>query len=51
MTLGVGARYWHMSTKGDTHFENHVVGGGGGPQGVDWQTTMYGLTAQAAWAF
>jgi hypothetical protein len=51
LTLGVGARYWHMESKGDTHFENHVVGGGGGPQGVDWQTTMYGLTGSATWQF
>ena len=51
ISIGVGGRYWHMQSKGQTHFENHIAGGGGSPQGVDWQTTMYGLTAQASWAF
>ena len=51
VTVGVGARYWHMESSGQTHFENHVVGGGYGPQPVDWKTDYYGLTAHAAWQY
>jgi hypothetical protein len=51
LTIGVGARYWHMQTSGAAHFENDIVGGGGGPQKETWQTTMYGLTAHSALSF
>ncbi len=51
VTVGVGGRYWHMQSSGATHFENHVVGGGGSPQRVDWTTDYYGLTAHAGWQF
>ena len=51
VTLGVGGRYWHMETSGDTHFENHVIGGGGSPQRVDWKTDYFGVTAHAAWQY
>ena len=51
VTVGVGGRYWHMQTKGTTHFEGHVVGGSGMPQPVDWSTDYYGLTAHAGWQF
>jgi len=40
-----------MQSKGATHFENHIVGGGGSPQRVDWATDYYGVTAHAAWQF
>ena len=51
VTVGIGGRYWHMQTKGTTHFEGHVVGGGYGPQPVDWSTDYYGVTAHAGWQF
>ena len=51
VTVGVGGRYWHMETSGNSHFEGHVVGGGYGPQRVDWKTDYYGLTAHAGWQF
>ena len=51
VTVGVGARYWHMQSSGKTHFENHIIGGGGSPQKVDWYTDFYGVTAHAAWQF
>ena len=51
VTVGAGARYWHMQTSGHTHFENHLVGGGGSPQRVDWATDYFGLTAHAAWQY
>ena len=51
VTVGVGGRYWHMQSSGDTHFEGHIVGGGGSPQRVDWKTDYYGLTAHAGWQF
>jgi outer membrane protease len=51
VTVGVGARYWHMQTRGNTHFENHIVVGGGSPQRVDWKTDYFGLTAHAAWQY
>ncbi len=49
VTLGVGARYWHMQSSGTTHFED--VTSNGGPQRVDWKTDYYGLTAHAGWQF
>ncbi len=51
VTVGVGGRYWHMQARGHTHFENHLVGGGGSPQRVDWKTDYFGLTAHAGWQF
>ncbi len=51
VTIGVGGRYWHMQASGNTHFENHIIGGGGSPQKVDWYTDYYGVTAHAAWQF
>ena len=50
-TIGAGARYWHMQTKGDTHFEGHIIGGGGSPQPVEWATDIFGVTAHAALRF
>ncbi len=49
VTLGVGARYWHMETSGKSHFEE--VTSTGGPQRVDWKTDYFGLTAHAAWQY
>lgn len=49
VTVGVGARYWHMQTSGSSHFEDVTTTGG--PQRVDWATDYYGLTAHAAWQY
>ena len=49
VTLGVGARYWHMQSSGSSHFEDVTTTGG--PQRVDWKTDYYGLTAHAGWQF
>ncbi len=49
--VGVGVRYWHMRTRGHTHFENHIIGGGGLPQPVNWMTSILGLTAEASFEF
>jgi outer membrane protease len=50
-SIGVGARYWHMETKGNTHFENHIVGGGGSPQPVNWTIDSYGVFVQGSLQF
>jgi hypothetical protein len=50
-SVGVGARYWRMQTKGNTHFEDHIVGGGGLPQPVDWKTESYGVFVQGSIKF
>jgi outer membrane protease len=50
-SIGVGGRYWHMQTKGDTHFENAFVGGGGSPDPVNWKTDVYGVFVQAGFKF
>jgi hypothetical protein len=50
-SIGIGARYWHMQTKGDTHFEDHVVGFSAGPQPVDWKTDVYGVFLQGSMKF
>jgi len=49
--LGIGGRYWHMQTRGYTHFEGHIAGDGGSPQRVDWYTDIFGLTAQVSARF
>ena len=50
-SIGLGARYWHMQTKGYSHFEGHIVGGGGIPQPLDWKTNIFGVTAQTSLYF
>jgi outer membrane protease len=50
-SIGVGARYWRMQTKGNTHFEDHIVGGGGLPQPVEWKTESYGVFVQGSLKF
>jgi hypothetical protein len=47
-SVGIGARYWHMETSGNTHFEDHVVGFVAGPQPVDWTVDIYGVFVQAS---
>jgi hypothetical protein len=47
ISLGLGGRYWHMETSGDTHFEDHVVGFNTAAQPVDWSVDIFGILAQA----
>jgi hypothetical protein len=47
LDVGVGARYWHMQTSGNTHFEGRVVGVAALPQPVEWKTDHYGVFMQA----
>jgi len=47
VSLGLGGRYWHMETSGDTHFEDRVLGFDASPQPVDWSVDIYGILAQA----
>jgi len=51
LSLGVGGRYWHMETQGDTHFEDHVVGTAASTQPVDWSIDTYGVLAQLRYKF
>jgi hypothetical protein len=48
LSVGVGARYWYMQTRGFTHFENHVVGFTAFPQVVEWKTQNFGVFLQAS---
>jgi outer membrane protease len=51
VSLGIGGRYWHMQTRGLTHFENHVVGMAALPQPVDWKIDSLGMFLQLNVAF
>jgi hypothetical protein len=46
--IGVGGRWWKMQTEGATHFEGHVVGGGGSPQKLRWDVDHFGVFVQAS---
>jgi hypothetical protein len=46
LSVGVGGRYWYMQTRGFTHFEDHITGGGGVPQVVDWKVQNFGVFVQ-----
>jgi outer membrane protease len=46
-SVGVGGRYWHMETKGQTHFEGHIVGFTAVPQVVKWKLDNFGGFVQA----
>jgi Autotransporter beta-domain len=48
LSVGVGARYWYMQSRGFTHFENHVVGFTAFPQVVEWKTQNFGVFLQAS---
>jgi outer membrane protease len=50
-SVGVGARYWHLQTNGNSHFENLIVGEGGSPQPVSWKSDIYGAFVQASYKF
>ena len=51
VSLGIGGRYWSMRTRGHTHFENNIVGGGGAPQVLDWKIETYGVYLQTSVKF
>jgi len=49
LSVGVGARYWHMEMTGNTHFEGHVVGFLASPQPLHWKVDNVGAIVQATW--
>jgi len=49
--VGAGARYWHVESKGYTHFEGHVVGFNALPQVVRWNADYFGGFLQASVKF
>jgi hypothetical protein len=51
ISVGVGGRYWHMQTSGQTHFEGHIVGFAASPQPVDWKSDSYGVFIQTGLKF
>jgi len=51
ISVGIGGRYWHMQTSGNTHFEGHVNGVQAFPQPVDWKTDSYGMFLQTGLKF
>jgi hypothetical protein len=51
VSFGIGGRYWHMETSGDTHFEDRVRGFETAPQPVDWSVDIYGILAKATVRF
>jgi hypothetical protein len=51
LSVGAGARWWHMQTKGYTHFEGHVVGDLAFPQPVNWKTDNFGAFVQTSIKF
>jgi hypothetical protein len=48
LSVGLGGRYWHMETKGQTHFEGHVIGFVTPPQPVNWKTDNFGVFLQTS---
>jgi outer membrane protease len=51
ISVGIGGRYWHMQTNGNTHFEGHVNGVQAFPQPVDWKSDSYGMFLQTGLKF
>jgi opacity protein-like surface antigen len=49
ISIGLGARYWHMETNGFSHFEGHVVGFNASPQPLHWKVDNVGAIMQATW--
>ncbi len=45
--LGVGGRYWHLQSKGDSHFQ--AVGGTAQP--LDFKSKIYGVFVQGSYRF
>ncbi len=51
VSFAVGGRYWHLETKGDTHFEGNVIGFTASPQPVEWKSDIYGVFVQGSFRF
>jgi hypothetical protein len=53
LSLGMGARFWHMQVNsGFDHFEQSAIPVGAfSPQVARFETTRYGVFAQAAYQF
>lgn len=51
VSFAIGGRYWHLETRGDTHFEGSVVGFAGSPQPVEWKSDIYGVFVQGSFRF
>jgi hypothetical protein len=49
ISVGVGGRYWHLETSGNSHFEGIALNGG--PQPVDWKSDIYGVFLQGSYKF
>ncbi len=47
VSVGAGGRYWHVNSKGHTHFEGRVVGVAAQPQAVHWRADHFGGFVQA----
>jgi opacity protein-like surface antigen len=50
-SVGVGGRYWHIDTHGNSHFEGHVIDVSASPQPVTFVTERYGGFLQGAYRF
>jgi hypothetical protein len=50
-SVGLGGRYWRVDSNGFTHFENHIVGGGGLPQVLKWKAEHFGVFLQSSVKF
>lgn len=50
-SIGIGGRYWHMQTNGNTNFQGNVVGETAFPQPVAWKTDIYGVFIQGSLKF
>jgi hypothetical protein len=51
ISVGIGGRYWHMQTNGNTHFEGHVNGVQAFPQPVNWKSDSFGVFLQTGLKF
>ncbi|MDP3560574.1 MAG: outer membrane beta-barrel protein [Legionellaceae bacterium] len=49
LKLGVGGRWWHVSTNGFAHFDQ--TSGGGDPQPINLKQDVYGLLLQTNYTF
>jgi hypothetical protein len=48
LSVGLGGRYWYMQSRGQTHFENHIIGMTAVPQVVEWKTENFGVFVQGS---
>ncbi len=50
-SVGVGARYWRFTTRGNAHFEGNIFDSDGGTQALDFTSERYGAFVQGAFKF